>query len=255
MRVLCLHGKGTSGAIFHSQTSSFRSRLEDLNLDFEFINGRFPSAPAPGINLFYPPPYFSFWEDDSPDAVQATCAWLTDLIARRGPYDAVMAFSQGTALAAALLLLHRAHHPSAPPPFKAAIFICGGAPLALVEGLGFDVPASVKERDQLSRTALAAQADASAILARGSARWTGTETCEAVEEGEGITCPFRVGIPTVHVYGAKDPRYVAGLQLAELCQPAIRMVYDHGGGHEIPRLGVVSEKIAELVRWALSEGM
>ncbi|KAF4280873.1 hypothetical protein CNMCM8686_007323 [Aspergillus fumigatus] len=74
MKVLCLHGKGTSGAIFKSQTASFRSHLNDLDIDFDFIDGCYPSTAAAGIDLFYPAPYYSFWEDDSPEAITKT--WL-----------------------------------------------------------------------------------------------------------------------------------------------------------------------------------
>ncbi|RHZ54156.1 putative EF-hand calcium-binding domain protein [Aspergillus thermomutatus] len=258
MRVLCLHGKGTSGAIFKSQTSSFRSHLRDLNIDFDFIDGCYPSNAAAGIDLFYPAPYYSFWEDDSLEAIKESCTWLKDLIAERGPYDAVMMFSQGCALGAAMLLLHQAQDPAQPPPFNAAIFICGGAPLKLLESVGFEVSDAVKARDQLGREALAAQADSASILARGSARWTGEASLGgAVDEEEfreEIRGPFTVGIPTVHVYGSRDPRYVAGVQLSGICEPGKRRVFNHGGGHEIPRTDRVSRTIADLVRWVLLEG-
>ncbi|RHZ52968.1 hypothetical protein CDV55_101197 [Aspergillus turcosus] len=262
MKVLCLHGKGTSGAIFKSQTASFRSHLKDLPIDFDFIDGPYPSTAAPGIDLFYPAPYYSFWEDDSLDAIQKTCSWLKGLIAERGPYDAVMMFSQGCAVGAAVLLLHHAREPAQPPPFKAAIFICGGGPLKVLESVGFEVPDKVKERDRAGREALAAQADSASILARGSARWTGeaalagsgkADVDEEVWMGE-IRGPFRLGIPTVHVYGNRDPRYVAGVQLSGICEPGMRRVFDHGGGHEIPRTERVSRTIADLVRWVLLEG-
>lgn len=173
-----------------------------------------------------------------------------------------MMFSQGCALGAAMLLFHHAHEPSQPPPFKAAIFICGGAPLKVLESVGFEVPDKVKERDRAGREALAAQADSASILAKGSARWTGeaalagsgkADVDEEVWRGE-IRGPFRLGIPTVHVYGNRDPRYVAGVQLSGICEPGMRRVFDHGGGHEIPRTERVSRTIADLVRWVLLEG-
>ncbi|KAF7176940.1 hypothetical protein CNMCM7691_004365 [Aspergillus felis] len=258
MKVLCLHGKGTSGAIFKSQTASFRSHLTDLRIDFDFIDGCYPSTAAAGIDLFYPAPYYSFWEDDSPEAIQETCTWLKGLIAQRGPYDAVMMFSQGCSLGAAMLLLHQAQDPTQPPPFKAAIFICGGPPLKLLDGIGFEISDTVKERDRLGREALARQAHSASILARGSARWTGEASVGgAVDEEElreEIRGPFKVRIPTVHVYGSRDPRYAAGVHLSGICEPAKRRVFDHGGGHEIPRTDQVSRRIADLVRWVLLEG-
>ncbi|KAL2048881.1 hypothetical protein ABVK25_010833 [Lepraria finkii] len=60
---------------------------------------------------------------------------------------------------------------------------------------------------------------------------------------------FKIDIPTVHIYGIKDPRYTSSMQLAHFCAEDKRRVYDHGGGHEIPRTTKVSEQIAELLYW------
>ena len=63
---------------------------------------------------------------------------------------------------------------------------------------------------------------------------------------------LKIKIPTVHVYGAKDPKYVASVQLVQFCEEK-RRTFDHGGGHDVPRLTGVSERIAELVEWAAGE--
>lgn len=49
-------------------------------------------------------------------------------VAEKGPFDAVMGFSQGAALAAAILVHHTKTNPTSPPPFRAAVFLCGGSP-------------------------------------------------------------------------------------------------------------------------------
>ncbi|KAB8079389.1 serine hydrolase FSH [Aspergillus leporis] len=260
MKILCLHGKGTSGLIFKSQTSSFRSYLTDLPITFNFIDGPHPTTPAPGIDLFYPPPYYTFWETDTVPAVLNARTWLLDYISKNGPYDAVMAFSQGCALAAATLLLHAHETPLAPPPFKAAIFICGGAPLAILEEVGYEIPAEIRDRDVLSRKKLAAQADSKAILAKGAERWSSAEGSgvgfnEEVVRGELGEGGVKIAVPTVHVYGRRDPRFIAGVQLSGVCVgEGSRRVYDHRGGHDIPRGETVSRALADLVRWVLGEG-
>ena len=50
MRFLCLHGQGTSAAVFRSQTAPFRSRLPS-DYTFDFVNAPFPCKPYPGIDL------------------------------------------------------------------------------------------------------------------------------------------------------------------------------------------------------------
>jgi hypothetical protein len=62
----------------------------------------------------------------------------------------------------------------------------------------------------------------------------------------GVPEDLRIGLPTVHVYGAKDPRWPSSMQLAYFCKD--RKMFDHGGGHDIPRSTEVSERIAEMVR-------
>lgn len=189
--------------------------------------------------------------------MREACAWLNEYIAKNGPYDAALMFSQGCVLGSSALLFHQAETPHLPPPFKAAIFVCGGASLSVLEEMGFHVSAEARERDLASRSALALQAGSSAVLAQGSNRWTGLGaldggSCEEELRNE-ITNPYRIDVPTVHIYGSKDPRYAAGVHLSGVCEPAKRRVFNHGGGHEIPRTEAVSASVAELVQWALAE--
>lgn len=223
------------------------------DIDFDFVNAPLPSTPAAGIELFYGPPYYCFWKEDTVEAIAAARGWLDELVSRRGPYDGVMMFSQGCVLGSSALLHHERQR--TPPPFKFAIFICGGPSLKVLEqDLGFTVSPQAWELDLSSRKALQERAAASAILAEGSQRWKDdvkSQTDLSLDElARLVTGPYRITIPTVHVYGSRDPRYFAGLQLANLCDPRVRRVYDHGGGHEIPRKEVVSSTIASLIRWA-----
>ncbi|KAF9887701.1 hypothetical protein FE257_009654 [Aspergillus nanangensis] len=263
IKILCLHGQGTSGAIFKSQTSSIRSRLTDLNITYDFLDGPFPCAPAPGVDLFYPPPYQRYLEDSTLSSAEKALTWLHNYLAQNGPYDAILTFSQGCAVGAAALLVHQQSlQPQQPPLFKAAIFICGGIPIPILEKVGYHVSPAIKARDLRSREMLAQQADSRVLLERGAARWTGAAgdvllgglSTEEIR-GEMMDGPVRIGIPTVHVYGAKDPRFGAGVWLSGVCEGGSkRRVFDHGGGHEIPRTEEVSATVAGLVRWVLKEG-
>lgn len=189
--------------------------------------------------------------------MRAACSRLNEYIAQHGPYDAALMFSQGCVLGSSMLLFHQEETPHLPPPFKAGIFICGGASLSVLEEMGFHVSAAARERDLASRSALEAQAGSSAVLSQGSSRWTGLGALDgglSEEELRGeIASPYRIDVPTVHIYGSKDPRYAAGVHLSGVCEPAKRRVFDHGGGHEIPRSEAVSIEIAELVQWALAQ--
>ncbi|KAJ5240195.1 hypothetical protein N7468_004814 [Penicillium chermesinum] len=254
MRVLCLHGKGTSAKVFESQTSNIRSQLSIGNVQFDFVNGPNETTAAPGVDMFYQPPYYGFWEKATLEAVLKAVDWLKEYIAKKGPYDVVMSFSQGSIVASSLLLLHQKESPDQPPPFKAGIFICGASSLRVLEALGFNITQEALARDEASVDALTKQADVSSIMSQGAERWKGDSFMQGRSEEEvrdEFQGPFKIQIPTVHVYGAKDPRLGASLQLAGLCESKNRRCYSHQGGHEIPRTSNVTAMITDMVEWAL----
>jgi len=127
----------------------------------------------------------------------------------------------------------------------------------VLEEMGFHVSAEARERDSASRMALALQAGSSALLTRGADRWTGLKSLDSgLSEDklrDEITSPYRITVPTVHIYGSKDPRYAAGVHLSGICDPEKRRTFDHGGGHEIPRTAAVSTSIAGLFQWAAAQ--
>ncbi|CCC11070.1 unnamed protein product [Sordaria macrospora k-hell] len=52
-RVLALHGYGTSGEIFRSQTAAFRLKLPKNSYTFTFPNAPLPSAPTVGVDSIW----------------------------------------------------------------------------------------------------------------------------------------------------------------------------------------------------------
>ena len=53
MRILCLHGYGTSGAIMRNQLDAF-IRHADESYEFVFLDGEYACSKAQGISI--PPP-------------------------------------------------------------------------------------------------------------------------------------------------------------------------------------------------------
>ncbi|KAI4124585.1 MAG: hypothetical protein LQ338_004723 [Usnochroma carphineum] len=238
------------------------------DFSFDFVDGFLPSEPAAGVDLFYSPPYYSFWNDYAVESVRKAHSWLRDLIKRNGPYDGVMCFSQGCSLIASFCLYHQAETPDQPLPFKVAIFICGGLPLHGLEDVGIEVSQEAWDMNDRSAKALAEQASADSILKSGLSRWVNAEGVNsngdvAIDPTNVFGLDFtkipkhlRIQVPTVHIYGNKDPRCPASLQLAQFSDPTLRKTYDHGGGHDVPRKTAVSESIAQLVEWsALAAGV
>ncbi|KAL5342755.1 serine hydrolase FSH [Aspergillus crustosus] len=271
-KILCLHGHGTSAAIFRSQTASFRNNLPS-SYTFDFTDAPFPSKPAPGIKAIYPnSPTYTWFREPTPSGLRAAHAWVREYARRNGPYDAVCGFSQGCSLVASMSLydaFDRQEHNQNDAdtlPFKAAIFICGGIPLYALEDMAIPLLPHAHTINTttgllLSGTAgkLSTFAANTALITRGASLWDGNERSlvhdptQRPERSDVFGLDFtsfpewaRISIPTVHVYGGRDPRWPAGIQLAEFC--ADRVEFDHGGGHDIPRTSEVSEKIAEMVK-------
>lgn len=175
-------------------------------------------------------------------------------------------------------MYHNKERPDEALPFAAAIFICGGVPLAVLSDLGLPVSAEALEIND--RTARQLQEKAGAVVdqvqavleGRKEARrgiWDRTDSLE-----QDPMAPFptdrtnifglnftqfpdqlMIKIPTVHIYGGKDPRYSGSVQLIHFSEESKRRIFDHEGGHDIPRTSVVSNQIADLVKWVESKIM
>ncbi|RPA82085.1 hypothetical protein BJ508DRAFT_414343 [Ascobolus immersus RN42] len=282
-RILCLHGRGTSGQIFKSQTASFRYKLDPTSTTytFDFLDAPHQCPPGPDIKLFYSPPYYTFYPFDPVSShssitdIRACHAWLDGIFSSREPYDGVMCFSQGCAVISSYLLYRNWERPGEQVPFKWAMFICGGCPLNVLDDLGIDVGKKAWEIDEATRLGLAEKVAAlEASLETGEDRWATPASTTGSAKGvlEGLdpdaevnprdVCgldttklgDMRITIPTVHVYGGRDPRWPASLQLAYLCDGGVRKVWNHGGGHDVPRGKEVSETLAGLVEWVVGMG-
>ncbi|BCS21570.1 uncharacterized protein APUU_22002S [Aspergillus puulaauensis] len=278
-KILCLHGHGTSASIFKSQTAAFRSRLPP-SCTFDFVSAPHPSAPAPGIKAIYPgSPTYTWYREPTPAGLREAHTWVLEYVKKNGPYEAVMGFSQGCSLVATMALYCAfdgrsgdahgdGHGDGYGFPFRAAVFICGGVPLYALRDMGLDVSDRAEEINKetgalLNGTAgkLSTLAADTTLIKRGVGLWDGNGAA-LIHDPDPVNRPrredvfgldftafpewARIQIPTVHVYGCKDPRWPAGIQLAEFCPD--RVEFDHGGGHDIPRLSGVSERIAELVK-------
>lgn len=151
------------------------------------------------------------------------------------------------------------------------MFICGGCPLNVLDDLGIEVSKKAWEVDEATRLGLQEKVAAlQTSMETGVDRWATPATTipvatfdpkKAVDwkdvfglDTTKVPEDMRIGIPTVHVYGGRDPRFPASLQLAGICEAGVRKVYDHRGGHDVPRGKEVSEELAKLVEWACELG-
>ncbi|KAI1179864.1 serine hydrolase FSH [Nemania sp. FL0916] len=198
MHFLCLHGMGTNSKVFESQTAALRYALGDHHT-YEFVEGVMKTEIAPDLKGIFSEndQYFQYFDVDDAPSCRKAASDLEHFIAAEGPFDGVLAFSQGAALAATLMAQRWQRDPvaeAADPIFKCAIFFGAGLPCD---------PASLQGEHP--------------------------QGLSAKLHGEVIH------VPTTHVWGQKDPSPYPPM-LADLCKSELRQVYIHEGGHGIPGL-------------------
>lgn len=82
------------------------------------------------IEGYYPPEdrYYQYYDAHSAASLSLALSQLESYIQEEGPFDGVLGFSQGAALAATYLARLSRDRPSKPVPSRCAIFFCGGIP-------------------------------------------------------------------------------------------------------------------------------
>lgn len=174
-----------------------------------------------GIEEVYGPQEecYACFDPNSASSIQKALEDLKEYLEADGPFDGVMAFSQGAALAALLLVEES------------------------VNRAGAGVGAGVDAEDEEQRSSFKCAVFLSGIvpcdvasLARGSIRWLDPRI-----DGEIIR------LPTAHIWGKNDSEYPGISEgLGMLCCGDMRRTVVHEGGHEVP--GSQDESLEEMVK-------
>ncbi|RAL08512.1 uncharacterized protein BO97DRAFT_354025 [Aspergillus homomorphus CBS 101889] len=184
-----------------SQLAAIRHELLNDGHTYDFVEGTIPAPLAPELVTFFPTDgaYYDYFSHDKAETLTKALNDLTRFLELEGPYDGLIAFSLGGALAATFLIREAAQHPQRPLPFKCAIFFCGGAPLD---------PVALEEAGQV----------------------------RLLDPDPDTTRPAPLaGLPTAHIWGANDDLWRdRSERLCALCDPEERLVLVHGEGHSIP---------------------
>jgi predicted esterase len=133
-RILCLHGYGQTAQSFRARTGSLRKAMKWV--DFDFVDA--PHLASSFIKEQTPEQHQraearGWWNsaDSEPSSakvcvgIEASLVFLADKITTDGPYDGVLAFSQGATMAALASLLLKKND----LPWRFAILIGGFEPM------------------------------------------------------------------------------------------------------------------------------
>ncbi|KAI1759002.1 serine hydrolase FSH [Hypoxylon sp. FL1150] len=217
MRFLCLHGSGTNSKIFETQTAAIRYSLGDGHT-YEFVEGTMPAAAAPEIKELVSPTdeLFSYINLENMESCVSALANLDSYIATEGPFDAVLAFSQGAMIAASYITWKLRQNPALErksPTFKCAVFFSAWS--------AYDPDALWKGKLRVLTPSV---------------------------DGEIIH------IPTAHIWGRNDKVSIKASDVSGLCAAGTRQVHVHEGGHEVPgaRMSHAVKSSVRIIRRVIS---
>ncbi|CAG8395007.1 unnamed protein product [Penicillium salamii] len=264
MRVLCLHGMGTNANIFQAQTAAFRSLLP-AHFEWEFFDADHDCEAAEGVSGIYPGPYLSFYNTPYTKQVEDSHHFIDEMIEQEGPFDAIMGFSQGAAVAASYIQKAQTTASLERPPFRMAIFICGSLPFSTDRLAGVDVTKMYASGGDMLTSDIAYWKSFSGpnvplVTPHINCGLNGTLTDRHLDPDDTVrryhpaVDTRRIEIPTVHIYGRHDPYRAQSIDLQGLCSPqqGLTLSYEHPGGHNIPSTEAVSREITNLIRKAVT---
>jgi len=187
------------------------------------VDAPFVGAPAPGIGeVFKNPPYFVWNRYYAPSEVSKVHSYVRAIAAQNGPYDGIIGFSEGAALAAALLLEDASSvDRQRSPMFRFAVFLNAVNLLSPSTALG----KKMSEID--ARSAMDAFT--------GGANKQNYPALDCVYALCAKSAPTLINIPTLHVIGLEDTFRDTSEDLIKLCEGGLAMTVRSPASHEMPR--------------------
>lgn len=200
------------------------------------------SNSSPDIKTIYPPPYLAYYPIAYSHLVESAQAYIHEIIEDEGPFDGVMGFSQGGALAASLILEHNKTNPGH-DLFKFAIFVCATLPFNVDDYRGLESWKLAKSGDVKFSHEFAGEVDVKEPLGFPD----GLDEPILGRYHPAKTPKDTIKVPTFHLVGRADPYGPQSETLAAMCEPAQRSVMEHVGGHRVPKDAKTSSIVAKSI--------
>ncbi|KAI5926269.1 serine hydrolase FSH [Camillea tinctor] len=253
MKVLCLHGQNQNGHIFKNEIESILLNYQNsgVDLDFEFLDAplRCTDGAVNGT------PLYQYYEGLDIPKLRKAHHWLSGKLNENGPYDGVIAFSQGATLVSSYILYHQWYNHESPLSFRFAMLIGGSIPLPVLKDLGVPV---TKEAEQVVEEANSQRHQALGPLPAHSSKARralfNSDDCFGLNLNR-VPLELKIRIPTIHVWGRQDPLLPVSIHLAGLCDPYIRKIFIHEGAHEVPKTEDNKMEVGKLLQWGLQRAV
>ncbi|KAL2069228.1 hypothetical protein VTL71DRAFT_15566 [Oculimacula yallundae] len=274
MRILCLHGFGSSGAILERQMSNLRRELDPI-FELVFVDGPFESERGPGVSEYQTGPYFSHTQGYSPADIAQAVRNVEETLEDQGPFDGIFGFSQGSALT--LSYLYQQQAAGVPVVIKFACLFSTAMPCSPDASLGLTIISKLrateynitnpsggegqrltnKEREFVE---ILQETVVDATLRDSRFPWT---DLDVYRHGELDAIPRilyssvlaeKLRVPTIHVWGRNDFEYM--IKMAELsrsiCEDSTSKTVVHSGLHDMPKKRSEIKAVLRQIDWAIS---
>ena len=198
----------------------------------------------------FPGPYLCYYDVPLESKIRAAQQYISDIVEEEGPFDGILGFSQGAALAASILLererLGLQHRPYG-LAFRFAVFICATRPWDVNHSRLIDVG------DRTSISSYTEFDDVASLDGDVHGLDTSMTAIQILSQYE-AKAGFSISIPCVHIMGGqKDPDMKESEGLLQLCRDDLMKVVNHDCGHTVPRSQVENERMVDCILWAIEK--
>ncbi|KAJ5082273.1 hypothetical protein N7532_011316 [Penicillium argentinense] len=239
MKFLCLPGAYCSAKGFTAQLGPFTtSLLETGDATFKFVQGEIQVQPPEEHAAFFgPPPYFAFCQASKGDLGKFN---MSDFPKRDSAEESMRE---------AIKMANNPIWSNIEPVLERLIGI-------IDEDLEIDAVIGYSEGGQIAASLLIEEERRRKSQGRIPrlkfalffSGWPPLEPNKGnIMVGEEDADPL-ISIPTCHIIGAQDPFLDGSMVLYNMCEPDTAELYDHGGGHMIPRVKKTVDDLARFVR-------
>ena len=201
------------------------------------------------IAAVYPEPYLCFYPSAQPALVEAAQSFIHEIIEEEGPFDGVIGFSQGAALAASLIFEHQKNNPNAIDTlFKFAVFAGASLPFNKDDRAGLNLWEQACDGTPKFADEFAGEVDVAQPLGFPPAHELENGILSRYHPDKNPTT--RITIPTLHVIGKRDRYAPQSRMLVKLCAGqagAETIVIEHEDDHRMPRSMRDQDKISRAI--------
>ncbi|KAF6816719.1 hypothetical protein CMUS01_12230 [Colletotrichum musicola] len=269
MRILALHGVGSSAKILESQLVGFM-RSVDASYEFVLVDGPVPSHRGPGMSPALTGPFYSHTTGYSPSEIEAAHHHIAATVDELGPFDGILGFSQGASVA--LSYIYHQQINGEEPDFKFAVLFSSVVPFSADQsyceaeidelctyrrtGTTFRdlAPKQQVFNDCLVRTFQSAL-KIGAVLPEFNQdffRDAGTDVPRVLHP---MLLSERIRIPTVHVSGRRDFPFMHDMHEVgyQMCDARLSKKLHHSGGHHPPKKDSEIKAVVRAMEWAIDQ--